>query len=200
MRMTQRLLQLPTQRLPHLRRNITAGGAYFGGERASPAVLATFDAWHSAVGTVMAGTADTSDAMRRLHPHVDPQCVFRPPTYYKPWRGRDETLLLLGTVSEVFSTSFVYGRQWLSDDGREWALEFTADVADSGRTVHGIDLVSLCDQGRISEFTVLARPPNAVAALKVWPVLKLDPTGPQLTHSSPAASCGRPQAPAGQIT
>ena len=34
-------------------------------------------------------------------------------------------------------------------------------------TVHGIDLVSLCEtSGRIKEFTVLARPPNAVSALK----------------------------------
>ena len=69
-------------------------------------------------------------------------------------------------VSEVFGPSFEYGRQWLSDDGREWALEFTADVGDSGKTVHGIDLVSLCEEGKIMEFTVLARPPNAVAALK----------------------------------
>ncbi len=48
----------------------------------------------------------------------------------------------------------------------EWALEFTADIADSGKTVHGIDLVSLCEEGQIAEFTVLARPPNAVEQLK----------------------------------
>ena len=52
----------------------------------------------------------------------------------------------------------------LSDDAREWALEFSAEVG--GKSVHGIDLVSLNEAGLISEFTVLARPPNAVAALK----------------------------------
>ena len=105
--------------------------------------------------------------MAILQPHMDEQCVFRPPTYYTPWTGRAETLLLLGAVSEVFGPSFKYGREWLSDDGLEWALEFTATVGDSDKVVHGIDLVSLCSQtSRIKEFTVLARPPNAVKALK----------------------------------
>lgn len=57
-------------------------------------------------------------------------------------------------------------RQWLSDDGREWALEFEADIGDSGRRLHGMDLISLDGGGLIKEFTVVARPPNAVAALK----------------------------------
>ena len=136
----------------------------FGGGDAAPAAAAAFAKWHSAVDLVLHGEADTAEAMASLRPHMDPQCVFRPPTYYKPWHGRDETLLLLGTVGEVFGSSFEYGRQWLSDDAREWALEFSAEVG--GKSVHGIDLVSLNEAGLISEFTVLARPPNAVAALK----------------------------------
>ena len=108
---------------------------------------------------------DAAEAMHILKPHVDPACVFKPPTYYKPWTGRDETLLLLSCVSEVFGNSFTYGRQWLSDDGQEWALEFTANVTDKV-TVHGIDLISLSPAGQIAELTVLARPPNAVKALK----------------------------------
>ena len=102
------------------------------------------------------------DTLALLRPRMAKDCVFKPPTYYKAWTGRDETLMLLEAVSEVFGPSFTYGRQWLSDDGREWALEFSADVADSGKTVHGIDLVSLNEDGLIAEFTVLARPPNAV--------------------------------------
>ena len=90
----------------------------------------------------------------------------RPPTYFTPWTGRDETCLLLSCVAEVFGPSFKYGRQWLSEDGHEWALEFTANVGDSSKVVHGIDLISLSDEGKIAEFTVLARPPNAVSALK----------------------------------
>ena len=142
-------------------------GLIFGGERASDAHRATFRAWHDAVAGVLHGTMATEPAMDLLKPHMDPDCIFRPPTYFKPWQGRDETLLLLGTVGEVFGQSFSYGRQWLSEDGREWALEFSADIAGNEKhRVHGIDLVSLCEVGRIKEFVVLARPPNAVEALK----------------------------------
>ena len=138
----------------------------FGGEKASPTCTNTFEAWHSSVNAVMYQGGSVDELHRTFAPHVDPQCIFRPPTYFTPWHGRDETLLILGCVSQVFGQSFKYGRQWLSPDGREWALEFSANVGASERIVHGIDLVSLGEDGRICEFTVLARPPNAVAALK----------------------------------
>ena len=142
-----------------------AQGVY-GGAEASDAAKATFAMWHRAVDEVLAERLSSEEAMKLLSPHMEEDCIFRPPTYFKPWTGRGETLLLLGTVAEVFGPSFKYGRQWLSDDGREWALEFKADVAATGKEVHGIDLVSLNEAGRIAEFTVLARPPNAVEALK----------------------------------
>ena len=47
-----------------------------------------------------------------------------------------------------------------------WALEFSADIADTGKRIDGVDLVSLDGHGKIKEFAVLARPPNGVAALK----------------------------------
>ena len=81
-------------------------------------------------------------------------------------RDESSSSASVGAVSEVFGSSFTYGRQWLSEDGLEWALEFEADIlGDKKQRVHGIDLVSLCDEGRIKEFTVLARPPKAVEAL-----------------------------------
>jgi hypothetical protein len=138
----------------------------FGGAAASPECRETFAAWHRAVDTMLQGSPKPGEAVQLLRPHMDEKCIFRPPTYYKPWVGRDETLLLLGAVSEVFGSSFKYGRQWLSEDGREWALEFSAEIGVSGRRVDGIDLISLCDEGKIRDFTVLARPPNAVAELK----------------------------------
>ena len=101
-----------------------------------------------------------------LRPHLHDQCVFKPPTYYAPWVGGDETLLLLTCASEVFGASFTYHRQWLSPDGHDWALEFKADIADTGRSIDGVDLVKLDEAGRMIEFTVLARPPNGVDALK----------------------------------
>ena len=159
--------------LRHASRALSSHAA-FGGASASPAARATFEAWHRAVSDSTSGASAASELEAVLGPHVHPRCVFRPPTYYGSWTGRDETLMLLGAVSEVFH-DFKYGRQWLSDDGREWALEFTAEVPVRGgggdddakqRTVQGIDLVSLCEEGTIREFTVLARPPNAVSALK----------------------------------
>ena len=47
-----------------------------------------------------------------------------------------------------------------------WALEFSAEIAKTGKRVDGVDLVSLDGHGKIKEFAVLARPPNGVAALK----------------------------------
>ena len=133
-----------------------------GGERCTDPAAATFRAWHGAIKGAMRG----GDPAPLLRPHVHDECVFRPPTYYKPWVGGDETLLLLTCVSGVFGTSFTYGRQWLSPDGHDWALEFKADIADTGRSIDGIDLVKLDEAGRMVEFTVLARPPNGVDALK----------------------------------
>ena len=50
--------------------------------------------------------------------------------------------------------------------GHEWALEFTTRSTPAKKLLTGIDLVSLDEAGKIKEFTVLARPPNAVALLK----------------------------------
>jgi hypothetical protein len=153
--------------LPALARRARPSSSYsfLGGAAMRADCRTTLDAWHSAVDGALGGASE--DELRStLAPRMAPDCIFRPPTYYKEWRGRDETMLLLHCVSEVFGKSFVYGRQWLSDDGREWALEFTANIGDSGKGLQGIDLVSLDEQGLIKEFTVLARPPNAVAELK----------------------------------
>ena len=165
---TMARMRLPASlsRLPASARSFSSALQVHGGASAAQPARETFDAWHTAVDAVLHNSAPPDEAMTLLRPHMAPDCTFRPPTYFKPWVGRDETLLLLGTVAEVFGPSFRYGRQWLSDDGHEWALEFEADVCASGKTVHGIDLVSLCAEGRISEFTVLARPPNAVSELK----------------------------------
>mmetsp|Transcript_1342 Transcript_1342/g.2656 ORF Transcript_1342/g.2656 Transcript_1342/m.2656 type:complete len:185 (-) Transcript_1342:49-603(-) len=133
-----------------------------GGERCADPAAATFCAWHGAIDEAMRG----GDPAPLLRPHMHEECIFRPPTYYTPWVGADETLLLLTCVSEVFGTTFTYGRQWLSPDGFDWALEFKADIAETGRSINGVDLIRLDEFGRIVELTVLARPPNGVDALK----------------------------------
>ena len=86
---------------------------------------------------------------------------FRPPTYWKARHGKLEAALILGTVAGVFE-DFRYHREWV--DGSDWALEFTARVG--ALSLKGVDLVRLDDEGKIAEFEVVARPPNAVAALR----------------------------------
>ena len=70
-------------------------------------------------------------------------------------------MLILGTVAGVFE-DFRYEREWV--DGDDWALEFTASV--DGLVLKGVDLIRLDAHGKIAEFEVVARPPNAVAALR----------------------------------
>jgi hypothetical protein len=118
--------------------------------------LATYKLWHASLKT----------DVEKLREHVNPDCEFHPPTYLTAWKGRDEFLLLMTCASEVFGESFQYGRQWISPDGKDWALEFTAKIGDSNLGITGVDLVKLDDEGRIKEFVVVARPPSGVAEMK----------------------------------
>ena len=103
----------------------------YGGECMTKESKKTFECWHQAVsnrdGSILEG-------------RVNPLVVFRPPPYFKPWKG-DEVLLTC--AAEVFGNSFQYKRQWLSPCGREWALEFETEISNTGKIMNGIDLVSL---------------------------------------------------------
>ena len=102
-------------------------GNVHGATEATDETLAVFHAWHESIRVELAG-GSAADVMR---PHVAVDCVFKPPTYFKPWKGAEEVMLILGTAGHVLGgpdgTNFSYGRQWLSDDGRHWALEFAAN-------------------------------------------------------------------------
>lgn len=112
----------------------------------------TLARWHA-----FAETGDVSILEGILADDVE----FRPPTYWKARRGKREVALILGTVAGVFD-DFRYGREWV--DGGDWALEFTARV--DGLELKGVDLIRLDAAGQIVDFEVVARPPNAVAALR----------------------------------
>ena len=152
-------------------------GNVLGGEQMSPEAMGTFRAWHSAVshGSKGGTMADFEEIGNKFKEHVHPQCKFSPPTYYKSWEGRDEFLHIISCVGEVFGKSFTYGRQFVSPDGRDWGLEFTAEIGDSKLKMEGIDLVRLDEEGKIIEFSVLARPPSAVTELKNQMMRKATP-------------------------
>ena len=113
------------------------------------------------------GTAEAkTDAHLKFSERVHDNVTFHPPTYFQKWKGKDFFLTIIEAVGDVFGSSFTYGRQWVSPDGRDWALEFHAKIGDSKMFINGIDLVKLDENGQIIEFMVLARPPNGVAELK----------------------------------
>lgn len=150
----------------------------------SPLCMETFDVWHDIIKT-----QDHATGAERLRGYVDDNVVFYPPTYFKPWRGKEEFLTLISTVGEVFGESFQYHRQWLSPCGSDWALEFECQIHDDKEKqlnltereqciFEGIDLVKLDPAtGKIVEFKVMGRPPNAVNKLAK---IMLHKAGPKL--------------------
>lgn len=92
-----------------------------------------------------------------LHPDV----VFRSPAVHKPYEGRAATMVLLGTVFEVFE-DFRYVGQIVEDD--EEMLRFAARIGD--RAVDGIDVLRYDAAGLVTELTVFVRPYSGLTALK----------------------------------
>jgi hypothetical protein len=86
--------------------------------------------------------------------------VFRSPAVYKPYEGRDATMLVLRAVSRVFE-DFRYEDRFEGDDGE--VLLFSARVGD--RELNGIDLLRFDDAGKIRELTVMIRPLSGLTAL-----------------------------------
>ncbi|MEM7508056.1 MAG: nuclear transport factor 2 family protein [Pseudomonadota bacterium] len=99
--------------------------------------------------------------MDALQPLLDENVVFRPPTYWADWVGREPVAILLEHVGQIFR-DFRYRRSWA--DGPNHALEFEAKVGDLD--IVGVDLITTNAEGLITEFEVVARPLKTVAALR----------------------------------
>ena len=87
--------------------------------------------------------------------------VFRPPTYWKDWMGREITAMILTQVSEVFE-DFTYVRVF--NDYPNYALEFKAKIGQLD--AEGVDLITLNEENLVSEFTVVMRPLKTVQYLR----------------------------------
>ena len=85
---------------------------------------------------------------------------FRSPAVYKPYRGRDTVLALLGVVAQVFE-NFRYAHEW--NDGRTTVLFFEANVGD--RELQGIDILEHGEDGLVERFTVMIRPLSGLQAV-----------------------------------
>jgi hypothetical protein len=91
---------------------------------------------------------------------LSPEVVFRSPAVFKPYEGREATLVVLEAVSNVFE-DLRYLDSFEGDRGE--ALRFAARVGD--RELEGIDMLRFDDGGRVRELTVMIRPYSGLTAL-----------------------------------
>jgi SnoaL-like domain len=86
--------------------------------------------------------------------------TFRSPVVFKPYEGREPTLVVLGAVVQVFE-DFRYTGQAESDELA--VLTFAARVGD--RELEGVDILRFDEDDRVRELTVMVRPMSGMHAL-----------------------------------
>jgi hypothetical protein len=116
----------------------------------------------------------TADGLALWHQFVrerDPQvleavlaedAVFHSPVLYKPVEGRAAVMPYLLGATRVLE-DFTYLREYQREGGA--VLEFSARVGD--RSVHGVDIIQVNAEGRISDFAVMVRPASGLEALRL---------------------------------
>ena len=102
--------------------------------------------------------------------------LFFSPVAFQPFQGRDVVTEVLSNVMEVFG-DFAYTDD-LAGDGTH-ALVFRTSV--KGKTVEGLDHLTLDDGGRITRLTVMLRPLSGVIAMA-------EEMGPRVAHLPKDAS------------
>jgi hypothetical protein len=80
--------------------------------------------------------------------------VFRSPAVYAPQEGKAVTTHYLTAALAVLGPAATYTAQW--HDDRSAVLEFEADL--DGIYVQGVDMLRWNAEGKLTSFTVLARP------------------------------------------
>jgi hypothetical protein len=91
---------------------------------------------------------------------LSPDVVFRSPAVFRPYEGREATMVVLEAVSNV-SEDFRYLALYEGESGE--VLQFSARVGD--RELDGIDMLRFDDDGRVRELTVMIRPLSGLTAL-----------------------------------
>ena len=88
--------------------------------------------------------------------------VFYSPVAFNPYPGKAVVSFILQNVIQVFE-NFTYHREFISEDGQNVVLEFSANVGEA--KLKGIDMIRFNDQGQIVEFEVMIRPKRGLEAL-----------------------------------
>ena len=122
----------------------------------------------------MNALASTTQALQTWHRMIDTRemslldellaedVVFYSPVAFNPYPGKAVVSFILQNVIQVFE-NFTYHREFISEDGHNVVLEFSANVGEAKLKV--IDMIHFNDQGQIVEFEVMIRPKRGLEAL-----------------------------------
>ena len=91
----------------------------------------------------------------------DENIIFKPPTYWKEWQGKEVVARILSHVGSVFK-NLEYKRLLYNDS--DYFLEFSCKIGHLDAT--GVDMISLNKRGLIEKFEVVMRPYKSVGELR----------------------------------
>ena len=91
----------------------------------------------------------------------DENILFKPPTYWKEWQGKEVVARILSHVGSVFK-NLEYKRVLCND--LDYFLEFNCKIGDLDAT--GLDMITLNKRGLIEKFEVVMRPYKSVGELR----------------------------------
>ncbi|MEQ1174739.1 nuclear transport factor 2 family protein [Acinetobacter lwoffii] len=92
------------------------------------------------------------------------EVVFRSPVAFQPYPGKQVVFFILTNVIQVFE-NFTYHREFISEDGNNVVLEFSANVGD--KKLKGVDMIQFNEEGQMVDFEVMIRPKSGLEALAV---------------------------------
>ena len=102
-----------------------------------------------------------SNNMDELASIFDDNKIFKPPTYWKDWQGKEVVARILNHVGSVFK-NLEYKRVLCNDS--DYFLEFSCKVGHLDAT--GVDMISLDKLGLIEKFEAVMRPYKSVGELR----------------------------------
>ena len=91
----------------------------------------------------------------------DDNIIFKPPTYWKDWQGKEVVARILSHVGSVFR-DLEYKRVLCND--LDYFLEFNCRIGHLDAA--GVDMITLNKRGLIEKFEVVMRPYKSVGELR----------------------------------
>ena len=102
-----------------------------------------------------------SNNVDHLESIFDENILFKPPTYWKEWQGKEVVARILSHVGSVFK-NLKYKRVLCYDS--DYFLEFSYKIGHLDAT--GVDMITSNKRGLIEKFEVVMRPYKSVGELR----------------------------------